>query len=227
MTLAELVHEVGELRAPSGDTLASDCRKFINRAQRTIAGRKNWSFLFSRESVTIDAGGSSVQLPSTFKELAAEKNPISFNHPSTNMPVPVTLSSRAELERGLDRRLLTIVPIPSQLYPVHYVFLEQSGPGGSYTLNLSPYQTADVALTFNLSAYWYPAELAKGSDRNHLTDDPELADALVNLAKHIAYTSIDPTDKRADACFAIYERRVHIASVNDSRKKFAGRSMRM
>lgn len=57
--LAEIIREVGELGARSR-AVQGDIKGFANRAQRTIAQRRNWSFMHDIRGVTITTGSSSI-----------------------------------------------------------------------------------------------------------------------------------------------------------------------
>lgn len=226
MILKDILFEVGELRSPGGDRLRSDYKRMVNRAQRTIAGRRDWSFMFNNVQATLPRGQTSVALPFDFKELAAEQTPVSYNQPTNGFPVPVTVTSRAEVQRIGNDRAYDYVVVPGSYLPIKYVFFEHNGPGGSRTLNVPPQYTPDSDTVFNISAYWYPSDLVQAADHNWLTDDPELADALISLTRYLCYNAEDPTDPRAVACKDEYEKRIKVAAINDARKKISGRAMR-
>lgn len=82
-------------------------------------------------------------------------------------------------------------------------------------------------MPFNVSAYYFPAALALGTDSNALTNHGLLADGLVNLVKAMAYETEDPTDKRAIACRMLYEDYYNKAIYQDTAQQFGGRELRM
>jgi hypothetical protein len=96
--LSDLIYEVGELGLRNV-RLESDYIRFINRAIKRIATRRNWSFLHDRIQATIAANTTSVPLPANFKCLAPELSPITVNNDCGGLSRPVTVLTRAEIER--------------------------------------------------------------------------------------------------------------------------------
>lgn len=224
MQLSELVYEIGELGLRDS-RLDLDYRGFINRAQKTIASRRNWTFLHNRAPFTIPGGSTSVSLGSTFKQLSSEQSPVSYTYGIYNLPVYV--ASREEIEsRGVWpwTNGPTFQPTPGGAWPVRVVFIEQNN-GGNWTLNIPPQFAPQLDLTFNVSAYFRPADLALGTDHNALTDNGFLADALMNLA--MAYAIKDPTDKRVPGFKALYEDYFRQACYEDAQRQFSGRTLRL
>jgi hypothetical protein len=229
MTLNEILFEVGELRAPNGDPLRSNIKRFVNRSMKSIQERKSWTFMRQRVAVVMEAGETSAALPANFKELAPELSPVTYSNGALE-GVPVDVRSRSELER------LTYTPGISSAVTGHmaiqYVFIEPLGPDEDDGTDLGwglfvPAQyTPQENTTFQVQGFFYLADLVHGTDHNGLTDDGNLGDALVNLVKSMAYRAADPTDPRADPCLAEYERWYKLASYANETKKFSGRRMR-
>lgn len=228
MTLTEITHEIGDLSLKS-IAQDSDIKNLINRAQRSIAQRNNWSFLHNRLSVGVLSGDTGVDLPATFKQLSDEKSPVSYTDASLGQSnVPVKVASREEIESWWPWPWPfgpVLVPIPGSYLPIRVVFLEQNA--GQWRLNIPPQFAATSILVFNISAYWYPKDLLLGTDRNALTDHGELAEALVNRAKAIAYFAEDPTDPRGMAAMNLYQASYRTALYADSAQKTGGRALHM
>lgn len=224
MNLSDFTREIAELGLQDG---RNDLyyRDWINRAQKAIASRRNWTFMHNRAVFTVPSGSASVSMGATFKQLTGEQSPVSYTYGIYNVPVYVL--SREETERGTVPWNIGGPPTPGTAWPVRVVFIEENA-GGNWTLNIPP-QCAPTStdLAFNVSAYYYPAALALGTDHNALTDNGLLADALLNLAKRTAYLSADPTDKRAEACRLIYEDYFTQACYEDNARQFSGRTLRL
>jgi hypothetical protein len=216
LNLSDIIREIGELslRSPA---LESDYRSIVNRAQRAIAERNNWSFMYSIQTATIAAGTTSIALSSRFKELAPEKSPVTYTDAGEGRQIPVIVLSRAEIDR-LNRT----GGFP-YVRPVVYVFIEQVDDG-SYKLNIPSPNPAAANTAFQLACYLFPADLALGTDTNGMTTGGELTQALINKAKEIAYFSEDTTDPRGVAANKLYEYHVTQAGKQDSRRKLAGRN---
>lgn len=218
MTLADIIREVGELGVRSA-ALESDYRNFVNRAQRQIAERNNWSFMHSIQTAVILTGTTSIALSTRFKELAPEKSPVTYTDTGEGRQVPVIVMSRAEIDR-LNRR----GGFP-YIRPTVYVWIEQVDDG-TYKLNIPAPNPASNDVTFQLACYLFPADLALGSDTNGMTTGGELTQALISKTKELAYFSEDPTDERGIAANKLYEYHVKQAAQQDSRRKLAGRNLR-
>lgn len=226
MTCSDLTREISELGVRNG-RFDMDYRGWINRAQKTIASRRNWTFMHNRGQFTIPSGSTSVSLGSTFKQLSSEQSPVSYTYGIYNLPVYV--ASREEIEgRGIWpwTNGPTFQPTPGGAWPIRVVFIEQNS-GGNWTINIPPQFAPQLDLTFNVSAYFYPADLALGTDHNALTDNGFLGDALLNLVKSIAYSSEDSTDKRVMGCRALYEDYFNQAAYEDAARQYSGRTLRM
>lgn len=230
MTLSEIIFECGELGRPgnTGQRVLSDWPKFINRAQRTICDRANWSFLKTRSQFTISSGSTFVSLGSRFKQLTEEESPVSFNYGQYNLPVKITTRERIEgcgiwpLQNGP-----TSLPIPGGFSPIQVLFLERNAPGGLWALNSPPQYSVTQDAVFNVSAYWYPADLAGGDDRNTMTDSGDLSEAIVNLAKALAYRAEEVDSPKGLAAKEIAEEAIGRALYSDSAIKFGGVTLRM
>lgn len=225
MTLSDLIRESGELGARS-DRIKSDLKGWVNRGQRAICQRHNFSWMHSQQSVTITAGNTSANLPATFKELSAARSPITYTAPASQFPTPVNVLSRAELERMPPGASGNVVNASGSWSPF-YVFLEKND-GGLWTINIPLGFPVATAVSYALSCYLFPADLSLGTDHNTLTDDTELAEALINWTRSKAYLSQDPPDAQsAQIVQAEYENTVRRAIGQDARKVLAGRRLRM
>lgn len=227
MQLSQLIYEVGEVGFNS-PRRQSDIKDLINRAQREIAQRRNWTFMHLRTTAQVGAGTTSADLGPNFKCLSSEKSPVSFTQGSYNLPVAV--ASREEIE-GLgiwpwaDGPAFT--PTPGSMAPVRVVFLEKNGPTGNWTLNIPPQLTPTLPLVFNLSAFFFPADLVLGTDSTQMTNHGDLADAIINLAKYRLYAAEEPGSKESAACKQMYEDGIKRACYADEQQKWGGRTMRM
>lgn len=230
MTISEILIEIGELSV-RGQNMQSNLKGFVNRAQRAISQRRNWSFMHDRSTATVAAAATSVDLGADFKSLSEERSPVTYTDASFgNSNVPVKVASREEVESWWPWPWPfgpVLVPIPGSYLPIRVVFIEQNGPGGNWTLNIPPQFAATAALVFNLSAYWYPAPLVAGTDHNGLTDHGDLAEALLNRTRALAYAAEDASDKRAVACLELSEAQIKSAAYSDERIKSAGRNWRI
>lgn len=222
MTKSDLIREIGELGARSPRIL-SDLAGWLNRGQRAIAQRRNWSFLHSITSVTITSGTTSAALPATFKELAPQQSPITYTSPTAQFPTPVHVKSRAELER-MTPGVSAYVANYQGGYSPFYVFLE-SGPTG-WTINSPQGYPQAANATYALSCFLFPADLSLGTDHNALTDDAELAEALIEWVKAKAFLAEDSTDPRGIASQQLFEQHLRTAAAQDARKNLAGRAIR-
>lgn len=225
-SLSSLTYRVGELRKAIGDRLTSDVKDFINRAQRYICERNDFSFMRSHEDVTIPSGSTTAPLAENFKQLTQERSPVSFTDSSTTAgaPMPVRVYSREEMQRRGWWPLRQWVAGTATYLPGFGIFIDydQNIP----TLNIPQNVTTSASLTFTVSAFYYLPDLQKATDHNALTDNGLLSDALVNLAKAMAYEAEDPTNEMAAASRALFESAYKSAMYADVRKTYAGRSLR-
>lgn len=228
MNLADLLREVGELSLSNG-RLNSDIKGFINRAQRAIAERRNWTFMHDVIEVILPGGETSVEMPMTFKELAQENSPVSYALLDSTVPIPVRVMSRAEMNRMGVSLWNRYAGAPNSHYPIRAVFMEQNNAGG-WTMNMiALYAPADDT-TFTVSCYSYPDDLEKAGDRSAITDHGDLAEAIINRAKALAYSADDSNEdnaKKADGAMKLYEYHFKQALYADTRKHFAGRPLHM
>lgn len=226
MTREDLIREIAYSAKDS--QVQQDLAGFMNRAIRTIAERANWSCLQDRRVVVIPSGFSSQKLGAEFKQLIEEGSPVSFVYGSYNLPVLVT--SRQQIQNcgiyPFPNGPLSF-PVPGGYMPYRVVFFERNGPGGQWTINIpSQFSTTQPAVFF-ISAYWYPFPLVKGDDENAMTRDGNLSEAIIRLAAHYAFRSVDPTDKRGDAAKEQAEEAIVRAMYTDVFVSMAGRNMRM
>ena len=228
MTLSEIIYECGELGVKS-IRVNSDWKRFVNRAMRQIANRRNWSFMHDQRTATIVAPSLSVSLGKTFKQLSSEKSPVSYQDPSTpnQFPIPVEVISRARADRmGYNP---AITPFPSQLnaFPLRYVFIERNMSANEWQMFLPQQYQTYPTVTFNISAYYYPDDLDLGDDRNGLTDHGDLCEALINLTKALAYLAEEVDDPKGKAAYELYELAMKHAFYNDSSQVYGGRSLKL
>lgn len=230
MTLDDITHEIGDLSVRS-IAQDSDYISLINRAQRSICQRNSWSWMHQQRKANVLAGETSVALDPTFKALTEEESPVSYTDASFgNSDVPVKVASRQEIESWFPWPWPwgpILVPIPGSYLPIRVVFIEFDGGDGLWKLHI-PRQFAPTAtLVFNISAYWFPNNLVLGTDSNPLTNSGDLAEALINRAKALAYFAEDPTDKRGIACQQMYQDLYKSALYADTAQRFAGRVLHM
>lgn len=226
MTRADLVREIGELAA-RGVRIQSDIAGWLNKGQRIIAQRANWTFLHDIQSVTVTSGAVSANLPTNWKELGPEKSPITYTDPTNSQfPRPVIVKSRAELEAMSPGFYGYVTNAPSGYGSPVYVFLEQNA-GGRWTINLPTGFPILTDITYRLSCYLFPADLSLGTDHNGLTDDGELSEALINWVKCKAIGIVDLTDPQVALAEQAYEKAVRRALGQDARRRIAGRSLHM
>lgn len=224
MNLAEIIEEVA-IVAP-GNNMEKRLKSFVNRAQRAICSRYDFTFLHDRIPVTMDAGATSVSLPIGFKRLTTEQSPISYTFGAYDIPVFVVSREQTEIWYPwlCNVNQTAFPPIP---FPVQCVFMEQDGPGNSWTINIPGQIASPQALTFNVSAYWYPEDLDRGTDTSAVTNDGLLCEALLSKAKSLAYAATNPSDPNMTACLALYEQHLKSAMYTDAAIMFQGRCARM
>lgn len=232
MTLSDILQEVGEIDTAIAKGGALDgrmntsLRNMVNRAQRAICRRRNWNFMRDRRTATVASGNTSCNLGDAFKELSSEQSPVSYTYGVYNLPVLVT--SREALEaRGIWPWLdgPFFIPIPGGVWPIRTVFIE--GTSAGWTLNIPVQFAPTTDVVFNISAFYYPADLILATDHNQLTDDGELAEALLHKTRAIAYAAADPSDKRVAAAEQIYEQRFISACYSDGHQTYAGRTLHL
>lgn len=228
MDLESILHEIGDLSVRS-IAQESDYVNLVNRAQRSICQRNSWSWMHQQRQANVLAGAVSVNLDPTFKALTEEKSPVSYTDASLGQSnVPVKVASRQEIESWWPWPFPfgpVLVPIPGSYLPIRVVFIERDPTG--FKLFIPPQFAATSTLVFNLSAYWFPDDLALGTDHNPLTDSGDLGEALINRAKAMAYFAEDPTDKRGIACLQMYQDLYKSALYADTAQRFAGRVLHM
>lgn len=226
MTLEDLIREVGYSSKDS--QVQQDLKGFVNRAIRTIAERANFSSMHDRRPVTIAPGFSSTPLGVGFKQLSEETSPISFQYGTYFLSVLVTSRARVELAGiyPFPNGPMSF-PVPGGYMPYRVVFLERNGPGGQWSLNIPSQFNSTLPSVFWISAYWYPYPLVKGDDTNPMTMDGNLSEAIIRLAAHYAFRSVDPTDKRGDAAKEQAEEAIARAMYTDVFISMGGRAMRM
>lgn len=228
MTLTEIVYEVQQLGVKSSRTLA-DSKNFVNRAIRRVAQRRNWTCLHDIRTATMPSGSNEAPLDPNFKALSSEKSPVSYQDPTTSMtlPIPCEVTSRALSTRMGYNPFVAISPAVLNTFPLRYVYIEQNA-GGRWTLFLpQQYQTNPTSVVFTISAYYYPETLVLGDDSNGITNHPELCDAVINLAKHLAYAAEEVDNPKADAALSLYERAYKSAAYSDVAQQFSGRQLQM
>lgn len=218
MTFGDLIRETRELELRS-QAFKSDVKGWLNRAHRQIAQRRDWSWMHERLSVTILANATSATISTRFKSLAREKSPISYTAPGQAFPAPVTILSRAELERMSPGGCGYIVNTSGYWSP-YYVFLERNG--ATWTINVPPQFPYTTDATYAVSCYLFPADLDAGDDSTPLTQDAELAEAMINWVKWKALPKADPEGAAAKEAF---EDAVRTACITDARQVLSGRSI--
>lgn len=227
MTLDDITREVSEFQGLDSG-LDQDIHPWINRAVKRIAQRRNWSGMHDQRQATIMAAQLSCPLDENFKALSSEKSPISYQDPTVSyaMPIPCEVISRARANRQGYSPFASPVPTLLNAYPLRYVFIERN-QGGRWTLFLPQQYQVNPTVVFTISAYYYPNPLKQGTDSNVITDHPELCDAVVNLARVLAISSRDVTDKRIAGAMALYEQAYKSAAYSDVAQAMQGRSLMM
>jgi len=223
MNLEQLIREIGELGVKNG-RLNSDIRGWINRAQRTICERRNWTFMHDVITATIPANHASVNLPETFKQCDDENSPVSYFMPDSTIPNPVQVVSRAAINRAGSLLLARDTRFHAAQVPIRVCYFEQNAEG-VWTLNILQIASQTTDTPFTIAAYFYTPPLEMAGDQNALTNHGDLVEALIARTKAIAYSSEDPTDKRAQACMADYDRHIKSAIYSDTSKKNGGRAL--
>jgi hypothetical protein len=200
---------------------------WINQALRSIQTEESWECMRTRNTpqapLVMQAGSSTVSLPSNFKELTSEQYPISVrdaNATSVLAELPCEVISREKLVTY--RSSAYIPPIPANLrgrldgLPVWVELVN-----GGWTLNV-----LDVAaqnISFIVSYYGFLPELAVDNDTNwFLNNYPEL---VMNKIKAIAFAAIN--DPIAATFEKLWRAQIQSAKADDSRRKNRGRVFRM
>ncbi len=227
MTLNQITIRVGE-KGVKSPTLDSDFKDFINEAMREVADRRLWTFMHNRTTATIASGQTSVPLGATFKQLGQEESPISFDYGNYSLPVRVVSRERIE-QAGIWpwQNGPFNLSIPGGYMPTLVVFLEKNGPGGQWTLNVPPQYQVTQNAVFNISGFYYPTPLALGDDHNAFTDDSNLAQAIINIAKELAYTAEESDNPKAQFARALAEKAIERALYADGQAQYSGRTMRL
>lgn len=227
MNLGELIREVAEFTGLDPG-LDQDIRGWVNRAQRRISQRRNFACMHAQRQVTIQAGQLSALLDENFKQASSEKSPCSYQDPTVSyaMPIPCEIISRARANRQGYSPFASPVPTLLNAYPLRYVFIERN-EGGRWALFLPQQYMVNPQVTFTLSCYLYPAPLVQMGDTNAFVSYPELGDAVINLARALAFGARDVTDKRIAAAMGLYEEAYKSAAYADVAQSFAGRSLSM
>lgn len=227
MTLAQLIHYVGEIGVKQ-QAADLEIRDYINQAIQYCAERYSFVGMHNWSQVTLLSGQTSVTLPTTFKELSRQQSPISFTYGSYNLPVIVT--TRSQIEAAGLWPLMNgplSMPLPGGYLPVRVVFLEQDGPGGQWTLNVPPQFIITTNLVFNVQGYYYPMPLQQGTDSNALTNNGQLCQAIISLAKSFAYLNDDDTSKQGTAAMERFEDLFAKCLYEDTQRLYNGINLRM
>jgi len=199
-------------------------KQYVNRAIRSIAQRRNWTWMWNRTQNTILSGNSNVSLGPDFKELSPENSPISITYGNYNLPVVVTSRSRIEsfgiwpFPNGPQS-----FPTPGGYNPVQIVFLEQDGPGGDWKMWVPPQYPITQNSVYNVSAYYFPAPLNLGPDQNAFTTHGILQNAVINLAKSYAYFAEESDSVKGQAAAALAEEQYTEAIYADVSTQFQNR----
>lgn len=226
MTLESIIREASYgIKDPQ---VQLDIRGMVNRAIRTIAERWNWSAMYDRRAVVIPSGFSKQNIGADFKQLTQEKSPVSFVYGNYELAVQVTTRSRIQLSGiwPFPNGPFSF-PVPGGYMPVRVVFLERDAPGGGWSLNVPPQFSITQDAVFWIQAYWYPAPMVKGDDRNAMTDNGDLSEAIIRLTASLAFRAVDATDKRGDAAKAQAEEAIVRAMYTDAAIALAGVNLRM
>ena len=198
-------------------------KAWINRAQRTIAERRDWTFMHDTIEVIVPANETRGRLGGDFKALDLENSPVTYRRGTNITRYPIEVASRAEAERryiGFPNATTS-----SRGYaPIACVFIEAS-TDGVWSLNVPEISTPTDAVTFRVSGYFYPPALIGPHDETAITRHGDLCEALIARTKVIGYSTDDPTDKRAQACAQDYELHMKRAIYSDASRKTAGRTI--
>lgn len=229
-TLEEIIYEVGELSVRSQRT-ELDLVRFMNRAIRMIAQRKDFTAMHDRRPFYILTGNTSVSLGADFKKMSDEESPVSVSYVSggNTYNLPVLVISREQVERQQFWPLIAqfqYQPSPGGFVPIRVVFLERNA-GGDWALFIPPQFSVQNTTQYNVSAFFYPAPLKLGTDHNAITDDPDLVQAIIDKTRSITYLSEDPNSVPGKAALALYEEAFKSADYADSAIKYQARDMHM
>lgn len=226
MNLEELTREVGEFSVRSSRT-DTDTVSYINRAIRRVSQRRNWNCLHDQRTVVMASGSLSTELDPDFKELSAERSPVSYydNTSGNSVPIPCEVTSRAIATRVCSNPLISDYPTISSGFPFRIVFIEQN-QGGRWTINIPQQYQSNPSLTYTISGYYFPRPLKLGPESNGISDHPILCDAVLNLAKHLAFVAEDPESTKAVAAYALYDQAYRSAIYAEVNQALAGRILR-
>lgn len=214
MNLAQIIREVGE-GGGKGVVPDSKVKDYVNRAQRMLAERQNFTFMRSLQTATLTSGNVSVALSSRFKELDAEASPVVYADPDgSGRGIPVSVTSRAEAQRVDWRSASPLCP----------VWIEQTD-GGLWSLFVPPQAAPTSDLVYTLACFLFPSDLVLGTDTNGMTTGGVITQALIQQAKALAFAAEDPTDARGLACQDSAEKMLMTFRANDERRKLSGRAL--
>lgn len=224
MTLEDIIRQVGYGAKDSQVQL--DLKDFVNAAIRTISERFNWTSMLDRRLLVIPSGFSSQFIEGDFKQLIQEGSPVSFVYGTYELPVLVTSRQRIQMAGiwPFPNGPFSF-PVPGGYMPVRVVFLERNN--GRWTLSVPPQFSITQEAQFWITAYWYPVPLVKGTDENCMTMDGNLSEAIIRLAAHYAFRSVNPTDPRGDAAKQQAEEAITRAIYSDVAISAGGRNWRM
>lgn len=194
--------------------------------------------MHDRRHYVILAGDTSVSLGRDFKRLTDEESPISVSYqtggePNTVYNLPCRVLSREEVERQLYWPWIGQYlnqPVPGGYIPIRVVFLEKNLTGihgGEWQLKIPPAFNVTSDSPYNVSGYYFPRPLERGTDENAVTNDPDAVQAVINKAISLAYFAEDPTSQKGIAANTEFENFFSNASYTDSLVKFGGRVLRM
>lgn len=220
LNFGEIIYEVGELSLRNPRT-EINTRGYVNRAINIIGQRKNWTFMHTIQQVTIQSGQSNATMPASFKCLSEQESPISFTYGEYRLPVTVTTRSQVEacgLWPLMNGPLS--MPLPGGYLPIRVVFMERDGPGGLWTLNMPPQFVLTTNMVFNVQGYYFPPPLQQAGDTNAFTQQPEVCEAIVALAKAIGYRAEEPGDPKGEAAMAQFEDYFSQAAYMDVRQQY-------
>ena len=196
--------------------------QFINSALREIQQRRSWSFMRTRQTITLPAGQTSVALPSNFKELQNVRPCIMLAIPDPSIPgAPVLKPVDVTYEQDETRRVWNW----SASAPSIRVFIQDEED----PVTFAPIKTINIAIAvledmpFVVRYYRFLPDLVNDTDTSPFIDNyPEMVELK---AKVKAFNRIN--DPAAGTAEQIFGEQFGLASRQDAYKDVSGKENRM
>jgi hypothetical protein len=181
--------------------------QFLNDAQREICRMRSWQWMKEKETLTLTAGQTTLELPTNFKEFTSPNSPVHILVQGLEIPVDVWTP---EKHKRRVRSLLSTqfaCHLDDTVTPKVLNFVEDLT------------EDADFVVRF----YGYLDDLSEDNPSNNLTTD--YPDMLLAKAKALAFAAInDPVAADLETYFDL---KFKPAAAADAYAQVAGTQLRM